>query len=213
MEIRHELDKYLLYHLSIANAPEFNQFNKLDEEPVMKLIINTKSKSCELDPIPTTLLKNILPSILPIITNIINQSIQCGSFLSNWKTAIVMPLIKKHGMDLVKSSYRPVSNLSYVSKLVEKTMLDQITQCCHANNLLPDYQSTYGEHRSCKTVLLKLTNDLLWSMERKNVTVLIALDLFVAFDRLDHRVLLTTLKSKFGINGTALDWFKNFLAT
>ena len=115
-------------------------------------------------------------------------------------------------MDLVKSSYRLVSNLSYVSKLVEKAMLDQINQHWHANNLLPDYQSAYREYRSCKTVLLKLTNDLLWSMERKNVTVLIALDLSMAFDTVDHSVLLTILQSNFGMNGTALDWFKNYLA-
>ena len=86
--------------------------------------MNTKSNSCELDPIPTTLLKCVLPSVLTIIKNIINQSLQSGSFLRNWKTAIVRPLIKKYGMDLVKSSYRPVSNYSFISKLVENAMFD-----------------------------------------------------------------------------------------
>ena len=209
LKIRHELEKYPLYQPSMTNAPEFNQFNKLDEEQVMKLIMNTKSKSCELDPIPTTLLKSILPSILSIITNFINQSLQSGSFIRNWKTAIVTPLIIMYGMDLVKSSFRPLSNLSYVSKLVEKAMMDQMNQHCNTNNLLPDYQFAYREHRSCEPVLLKLTSDLLWSMEKKNVTVLIALYLSMAFDTVDHSVLLTTLQSNFGINGTALDWFKN----
>ena len=143
----HELDKHPLYHPSAVNVPEFNQFSKLDEEQVRKLIMNTKSK-CQLDPIPTTLLKGILPSILTIITNIKNQPLQSGPFLRKWKTAIVRTLIKKHGMDLVKSSYRPISNLSYVSKLVQKAMLDQINQHYDAHNLLPDYQSTYREHRS-----------------------------------------------------------------
>ena len=91
-------------------------------------------------------------------------------------------------------------------------MLDQINQHCNANNLLPDYQPAYREHRSCQTVLLKLTNDLIWSMERKNVTVLITLDLSVTFDTVDHMVLLTTLQSNFGINGTAFDWFRSYLA-
>ena len=115
-------------------------------------------------------------------------------------------------MDLVKSSYRPVSNLSYISQLVEKAMLDQINQHCDAHNLLSDYQSAYREQRSCETALLKLSNDLLWSMERKNVTVLIALDLSMAFDTVDHNVLLTTLQCNFGIHGTALDWLQNYLA-
>ena len=79
-------------------------------------------------------------------------------------------------MELIKSSYRPVSNLSYISKLVQKAMLDQINNHCNNCNLLQDYQSAYRENRSCETVLLKLTNDLLRSTERKNVTVLIALN-------------------------------------
>ena len=160
-----ELDKHPLYQSSMSNIPEFNHFCKLDEEQVLKLIMKTKSKSCELDPIPTTLLKSILPSILPIITCIINNSLQSLPFLRNWKTAIVTPIIKKkHGMELVKSKYRLISNLSYISKLVEKAMLDQINHHCHDHNLLPDYQSAYRENRSRKTVLLKCTNDLLWSM-------------------------------------------------
>ena len=81
---------------------------------------------CDFDPIPTTLLKSILPGILPAISRIINLSLQSGVLLRSWKTTIVTPLLKKHGMDLVKSSYRPVSNLSYISKLVEKAMLEQI---------------------------------------------------------------------------------------
>ena len=115
-------------------------------------------------------------------------------------------------MHLVKSSYRPVSNLSYISKSVEKAILDQINQHCDTHNLLPDYQSAYWEHRSCETVLLKLTNDLLWPMESKNVTLLIALHLSVAFDTADHSVLLSTLQSNFRIHGTALDLLKNYLA-
>ena len=165
LKTRHELDKHPLYQPFMVNLTEFNQFSKLNEEKVRKLIMNTKSKSCELDTIPAIVLKSIPPSILTIITNIINQSLQFGSFLRNWKTTIVRPLIKMHGIALVKSSYKPVSNLSYISKLVEKAMLDHINQHCDAHNLLPDYQSTYREHRSWETVVLKLHNDQLWSVE------------------------------------------------
>ena len=127
----------------MSNVPEFNYFSKHDEEQVLKLIMKTKSKLCELVGIPTSLLKRISPPILPIKPSIINSSLQSDSFLRNWKPAIVTLLIKKHGMELVKSSYTPVSNLSYISKLVEKAMLDQINHYCHAHNLLPDYQSAY----------------------------------------------------------------------
>ena len=91
-------------------------------------------------------------------------------------------------------------------------MLEQMYIQCNAHNLLLDYQSACRENRSCETVLLNLTNDLLWSMERMNVTALIALDSSATFDTVDHSVLLTTLDSNFGINGIALEWLKNYLA-
>ena len=68
-------------------------------------------------------------------------------------------------MELVKLSYRPVSNPPYISKLVEKAKLEQINLHCNTHNLLLDYQSGYREN--CETVLMKLTNNLLWAMERK----------------------------------------------
>ena len=114
-------------------------------------------------------------------------------------------------MELVELSYRPVSNLPYISKVVEKAMLDQINLHFNIHNLLPDYQSGYRENMGCETVLMKLTNDLLWSMERKNITVMIALDLSAAFDTVDHKVLFSNLQN-FGIRETAPEWFKNYLA-
>ena len=84
-------------------------------------------------------------------------------------------------------------------------MLEQINTHCNAHNLLLDYQLAYRLNRSCGTVLLRLTNNLLWSMERKKVTALIALDLSAAFDTVHHSVLLTTLNSNFGIDGIALE--------
>ena len=115
-----------------------------------------------------------------------------------------MPLLKKQGMELVTLNYRPVNNLPYISKLVGKAMLEQINHHCNSHSLLPDYQSGYRENRSCKTVLLKPTNDILWSMDRKNVTVMIALDLFMTFDTVNHKVLLSILQNNFGISRTVL---------
>ena len=103
--------------------------------------MSTKFKSCKLDPIPTTSLKKILPCLLPTITKIINLSLQSGIFPRSWKTAIVTPLLKKQGMELVTSNYRPVSNLPYISKFVEKAMFKQINHttviyitCCETTS-------------------------------------------------------------------------------
>ena len=211
VKIREELDHYRLYQPSKSNIPKFNNFRKLEGDQVRKLVMSTKSKSCELDPILTTLVKKTIPCLLPTITKIINLPLQSGIFPRSWKTAIVIPLLKKQVMELVTSNYRPVNNLPYISKLVEKAMLEQINHHCNMHNLLLDCQLGYRENRSCKTVLLKLTNDILWSMERKNVTVMIVLNLSMAFDTVDHKVLHSNLHNNFGISVTVLEWFRNYL--
>ena len=86
------------------------------------------SKSCEIDPIPTILLKDILPSIIKPITNIINISRQFGVFAKTWKVAAIKPLLKKIGLDLIPQNYHLVSNLSFLSKVLECCVLNQFDQ-------------------------------------------------------------------------------------
>ena len=76
---------------------------------------------------------------------------------------------------------------------------------------MPDYQSAFRKNYSCETALIKLTNDLLWTMERQEVIALVAVDLSAAFDAVDHSILLAVLREKFGIHDTALKWFSNYL--
>ena len=101
VRIREELDDLPLYQPS-NDTPEFNNFKEVSKDQIQRLVMRTKSKSCELDLIPTTLLKNILPSILPAITKIINLSLLSGTFLQNWKRAIVNPLLKKARHGIIK---------------------------------------------------------------------------------------------------------------
>lgn len=169
------------------------------------------SKSCELDCMPTFILKEILPSVLPTVTKIINLSLETGEFVPQWKTAIVRPIIKKAGLELIESNYRPVSNLNFLSKVLEKAALAQFMNHCDTHNLLPDFQSAYRKNYSCETALIKIMNDLLWAMEDQKVTALMAIDLSAAFDTVDHSVLLDVLRVKFGVNDGALQWFNTYL--
>ena len=75
--------------------------------------------------------------------------------------------------------------------------------CCN-NDLLPDYQSAYREGYSCETALVKIFNDILWKMEKQEVTTIVAIDLSEAFDTVDHDILLDVLSMHFGIEGAAL---------
>ena len=90
-------------------------------------------------------------------------------------------------------------------------MLLQLSQHCENYDLQPDYQSAYREHYSCETAILKVSNDILWAMECQSITLLIALDLSAAFDTVDHDILLSILRNKYGIHGKALKWFNEYL--
>ena len=141
------------------------------------------------------------------ITKLVNLSLAEVVFTSQWKIALLKPLLKKIGLDIKeKSNYRPVSNLSFLSHLVKKCVLIQFNKHCADNKLLPDYQSEYRANYSCKTTLVKMVNDILWGMERQKITALTAIDLLAAFNTNDHEILLGVLQIKFSFTGQALHW-------
>ncbi len=192
-------------------AATFSTFSPLSEDNVRELIFKSKSASCDLDPIPTPLLKECIDVILPLLTKMINLSLQTGIFPMEWKLALVIPLIKKFGLELLLPNYRPVSNLPFVSKLVEKAAISQENPHIQSNCPLPDMVSAYREGHSTESALLKVQADILHNMEQQKVTILVLIDLSAAFDTIDHNILFSRLESKFGITGTALTWHKSYL--
>ena len=141
----------------------------------------------------------------------VNTSLQSGKFAKKWKTTLVKPLIKKLNPYRIKGSYRPVSNLKVFSKLFEHGMLNQFNDHCKQYSLIPDYQSAYRENYSCETTLAKLVNDILWKMERQDITALMVMDLSTAFEMVDQQALIEVLQNKLGIDGTTLEWNKDYL--
>ena len=132
------------------------------------------------------------------ITKIINISLTQGIFAEEWKTAILHPFLKKLMSELIPSNYRPVSNLSFLSKLLEKCALQQFNNHCISIKLLPNYQLAYRKNYGMETFLIKLVNDILWAMERQEVTALTTLDMSVAFDTVDHEILIEVQEHQFG---------------
>ena len=94
------------------------------------------NKFCELDPIPTWLLKACFPELSHILQYIVNTSLTSGEFPSALKHAILKPSLKKFNADPESlKEYRPISNLSFVSKLVERVALDQLNDYLDTNSL------------------------------------------------------------------------------
>ena len=101
--------------------------------------------------------------------------------------------------------------MPFLSKVVEKAALKQFIKHCDENSFLPTYQSAYRKNYSCVTALVKLFDDLLWSMEKQKVNLLVAIDLSAAFEMVDHGILIDVLNTAFNIGGKSLDWFKSYL--
>ncbi len=197
----------------VPHAPKdiFSSFSPLSQAEVKRLIFKSKSTSCALDPIPTHLLKECVDVILPLLTKMVNLSLQTGIFPDEWKLALVIPLIKKFGLEVILNNFRPVSNLSFVSKLVERAALQQENIHIQNNCPLPICTSAYREGHSTESALLKVQGDILHNMEQQKVTLLVLIDLSAAFDTIDHDILYSRLESRFGISGVALDWHKSYL--
>jgi len=112
----------------------------------------------------------------------------------------LLPLLKKENMDPTQlNNYRPVSNLPFLSKLLEKVISERLRQHLEKIDGIPKHQSANRSGHSTETALLKIINDLLLSADRGEATVLCLLDLSAAFDTVDHQLLLTRLQGRFGV--------------
>ncbi|GFR70080.1 reverse transcriptase-like protein [Elysia marginata] len=211
--LRQNLDSYHVFNdRHIFQGSPFNSFKPVTEDFVKQIISKSPSKSCELDPLPHSLLIACLDEILPSFTRIINNPLCNGQVPSSFKKALVKPLLKKSTLDQNEiKNYRPVSNLPFFSKILEKVVLKQLTSHLQTNNLVEPFQSAYRKDHSTETALLRVFNDLLVEADLGKVSVLCLLDLSAAFDTLDHNIMLTRLEKSFGIKHIVLQWFQSYL--
>ena len=109
------------------------------------------------------------------------------------------------------TNYRPVSGLSFSSKLVERVVAAQIRYHIDSNDLGNTYQSGYKAGHSTETALLCIQNEIHLSQSKGMPTALVLLGLSAAFNTIDHDTLLTCLSTRFGFTGTVLRWFTTYL--
>ncbi len=177
------------------------------DDEIRQLIMSRSNKSCELDPLPTWLLKRCLDELLPLLTRICNASLASGEFPQQYKSAIIRPLLKKSNLDSNElKNYRPVSNLHFISKILEKLVVNRLDDHMREHNLYDPLQSAYRSEHSTETGLMKLNNDILSSLDHGRCTVLVSLDLTAAFDTVDHSIFII-----YGVSHTALQWFRSYL--
>ena len=197
---------------SVPNDCVFASFRSVTIHSVTCAIHRLPLKSSNNDPIRTQLLKECADIMSPFISHLFNKSLSTGVFPHSWKHARVAPILKKGRHDPADAkSYRPISNLVVLSKLLERIVSSQLRSHLNDYDLLPCVQSAYRPFHSTESAILKVTSDALLSLDKGNVCLLCSLDLSSAFDTVDHSILLTRLHTSFGLSGVALQWFESFL--
>ena len=156
-----------------------------------------------LDHCPTDVLKKTLHCQFSYLVTLVNISFDHGIFPLKVRTAVVKPLLKKDNLDLnVFKNYRPVSNISFISKVLEKIAVKRLTNHLDINGLQEDYQSAYKLMHSTETALPKVKHDISSALDKHNSVLFVMLDLSAAFDTIDQNHLLVLLRVEYGLTGS-----------
>ena len=156
--------------------------------------------------------KECLDVLLPHLTQLCNVSIQSGCLPLSQKTAMVTPRLKKSGLDPADiKNYRPISNLPFMSKVIEKLILAQLTRYLTANGLFPKFQSGFRRYHSTETAVLRVLSDIYSAIDQDQVSLLALLDVSAAFDTVDHGILLERLSTSYGLSGMAYTWLESYI--
>ena len=123
----HVLDiSYDLNSVNYSSVNNFQSFCSVTNVDIYNLIITLKSSS-PLDPLPISLFHNLASFLTPFISTIVNRSLRTGKIPDILKYAVVLPLLKKHNLDKeILSNYRPISQLPFISKIMEKIVAKQL---------------------------------------------------------------------------------------
>ena len=178
-----------------------------------EVVTHLRPTNSPTDSIPSRLLTEVFDTVGPTISTIINTCLTSGCVPAAFKHAVVTPLLKKNNLDpSILSNFRPISQLPFLSKAMEKIVYNQLQSFLTSHNIHDKFQSGFKPGHSTETALLKVFNDLILTSDSGQPAVLVLLDLSAAFDTVDHRILLSRLEHLVGITGTALAWFKSYLA-
>ena len=169
------------------------------------------NKTTGLDEIPPKTLKLSASIVAPSLTYIFNLSLTTGIYIDDWKRARVTPIFKS-GDRKQCANYRPISILPAVSKVFEKEVFRQVYGYLTENCMLSKFQSGFRPKHSTVTALIQMCDEWLENMDNGKLNGVIFLDIKKAFDSINHGILLTKMKIRFGISSIELMWFESYLS-
>ena len=186
------------------------KFQEEKESKIEKLIDNIKiDVAVGDDNIGARLLKDIKTTITPVLTKIINRGYQLNIFPDCMKRAVIKPIHKKDSEDEI-SNYRPISILPTLSKVFERSAVDQLVYYLEQHNLISPNQHAYRKKYSTITCLTEVVNYIYSLLDKSRRTAIASLDLSKAFDSICHTRLLKKLR-KLGLQENPVMWINSYL--
>ena len=210
-KIRSQFQQSRLYTPPSQKCKNFTQFRPISDEETLKILNNMKKTTCDVDPCNINFLMEFKGTLLGTWTKIINKSLLNGCFLQSWKKAIIRPLIKSSKLHREFKNCQPISNLSFISKSIEKAALLQLSTFFEDQNLQPTYQSAYHKHHSTEMGVLNICDEILENAEHNKLTAMVCLDLSAAFDTVNHSILKSVMEHYFGLKDTTLKWLSSYI--
>ena len=193
--------------------PALSSFRPVTAEEILKIVGASPAKHCMLDPAPTWLIKRLVSDLAGTITKMCNMSLEEGNFPNMLKATIVRPRLKKTNLDPEDlNSYRPISNLTFLSKTVERVVAIRFVEHAELHGLLPHNQSAYRSFHSTETAVLAVHNSIVRTIDSGKLCALVLLDLSAAFDTVDHPIMLQVLHDRFCVEDATLKWFESYLS-
>ncbi|XP_044577583.1 uncharacterized protein LOC123260519 [Cotesia glomerata] len=199
-----------LSHSSLVNCSfVWTEIDIVDVTKALHLTLN-KSKGKSPDELNLYWLKNNIPQITIVLTQLFNRSLNTAIFPQAWKAIYILPL-NKTSPPRSLSDTRPIANTSHLSKVFERIIANQVVTYLEDNNLIDKYQSGFRKHHSTQSALLKLTNDISRAMDSNQLTLIVFFDLTKAFDYVNHKIIIKTL-IELGFSPETVKWFLSYLS-
>ena len=204
-------EAYLPTRESLKETSEGELGDSFTEDELARALQKMKNGAAGPDGVVPQMIKHLPENCILFLLRVFNESLRLGKVLDCWKRAVIVPILKNGKPPSQIKSYRPVSLLPCIAKVLESMMESRVRHWAESTHMIPDCQSGFRAKRSTTDVLANLSQKAFDNLQMKKRTVITAVDFKGAFDRVWRGGLLRDL-AKAGLHPTCLRWIKSFLS-